>query len=67
MEVLTVSRYSYPEDPYVLKGSCGVEYRLGLTEAGYEKYGNSFKRKFMGNGDISGSGMIFGAKDVHSH
>lgn len=27
------------EDPYVLKGSCGVEYRLMLTELGQEKYG----------------------------
>lgn len=30
--------YSSPEDPYVLKGSCGVEYRLVLTDAGEEKY-----------------------------
>ncbi|KAL9098454.1 MAG: hypothetical protein Q9163_005887 [Psora crenata] len=28
-----------PDDPYVLKGSCGVEYRLMLTELGEEKYG----------------------------
>ena len=27
------------EDPYVLKGSCGVEYRLVLTQMGEEKYG----------------------------
>jgi hypothetical protein len=31
--------YDYPEDPYILKGSCGVEYRLILTEKGQEKYG----------------------------
>jgi len=31
--------YDYPEDPYILKGSCGVEYRLILTERGREKYG----------------------------
>jgi hypothetical protein len=31
--------YDYPEDPYILKGSCGVEYRLILTEKGREKYG----------------------------
>ena len=30
--------YSSAEDPAVLKGSCGVEYRLMLTEAGHEKY-----------------------------
>ncbi|KAL6164740.1 hypothetical protein ACJQWK_09464 [Exserohilum turcicum] len=31
--------YDYPEDPYILEGSCGVEYRLILTEKGREKYG----------------------------
>lgn len=32
--------YDSPDDPYVLKGSCGVEYRLMLTSKGLEKYGN---------------------------
>ncbi|KAF2128291.1 DUF1183-domain-containing protein [Dothidotthia symphoricarpi CBS 119687] len=31
--------YDSPDDPYILKGSCGVEYRLILTEKGQEKYG----------------------------
>jgi hypothetical protein len=31
--------YSNPRDPFILKGSCGVEYRLLLTEKGMEKYG----------------------------
>jgi hypothetical protein len=31
--------YSSRDDPYVLKGSCGVEYRLLLTEKGEERYG----------------------------
>jgi hypothetical protein len=31
--------YASPEDPYVLKGSCGVEYRLILTEAGERRFG----------------------------
>ncbi|XDG01300.1 hypothetical protein ABKA04_000915 [Annulohypoxylon sp. FPYF3050] len=30
--------YSGPDDPYVLKGSCGVEYRLALTEIGEQRY-----------------------------
>lgn len=30
--------YSSPDDPYVLRGSCGVEYRLVLTEEGERKY-----------------------------
>ncbi|RDW84746.1 hypothetical protein BP6252_02336 [Coleophoma cylindrospora] len=31
--------YDSSDDPYVLKGSCGVEYRLVLTDKGEEKYG----------------------------
>lgn len=30
--------YDSPQDPYILKGSCGVEYRLILTEKGEERY-----------------------------
>jgi hypothetical protein len=30
--------YSSPSDPYVLKGSCGVEYRLALTKKGEQRY-----------------------------
>jgi len=26
--------YDYPEDPYILRGSCGLEYELELTETG---------------------------------
>nr|POE56655.1 store-operated calcium entry-associated regulatory factor [Quercus suber] len=39
--------YDSPDDPYVLKGSCGVEYRLVLTDQGEAKYGsNSWERMF---------------------
>ncbi|KAF4551015.1 Hypothetical protein D9617_15g043690 [Elsinoe fawcettii] len=31
--------YDSPDDPYVLKGSCGLEYRLQLTEHGEAVYG----------------------------
>ncbi|KAK6534751.1 hypothetical protein TWF281_006052 [Arthrobotrys megalospora] len=30
--------YASSDDPFVLKGSCGVEYILMLTEAGHKKY-----------------------------
>ncbi|KAG4416243.1 hypothetical protein IFR04_010646, partial [Cadophora malorum] len=33
--------YANRDDPYVLKGSCGVEYRLLLTEQGEERFGKS--------------------------
>ncbi|KIW15248.1 hypothetical protein PV08_05293 [Exophiala spinifera] len=41
--------YESSDDPYVLKGSCGVEYRLLLTEKGEEKYGSAknFGSDFM--------------------
>lgn len=32
--------YRNADDPWVLKGSCGVEYRLFLTDKGEEKYGD---------------------------
>lgn len=35
--------FSSSEDSYVLKGSCGVEYRLMLTDLGEEKYGRRGK------------------------
>ncbi|KAF9631366.1 putative duf1183 domain protein [Lasiodiplodia theobromae] len=41
--------YDSPDDPYILKGSCGVEYRLMLTPKGLDRYGH---RK----GGRSGSG-----------
>lgn len=41
--------YDYPEDPYILKGSCGVEYRLVLTEKGEEKFRG--KKPSFGGGD----------------
>lgn len=47
--------YDYPEDPYILKGSCGVEYRLVLTDKGHEKYGKGNGGHWWG-GDDEGSG-----------
>jgi hypothetical protein len=44
--------YDSPDDPYILKGSCGVEYRLILTERGEEKYGK--KKHWFGDGDDDG-------------
>jgi hypothetical protein len=33
--------YSSPDDSYILAGSCGVEYRLILTEQGKQKHGSA--------------------------
>lgn len=43
--------YDSPEDPYVLKGSCGVEYRLVLTEVGEERYGKGWMGGSIGFGE----------------
>lgn len=48
--------YDYPEDPYILKGSCGVEYRLVLTDKGHAKYGK-------GNGGWWGGDDADGRED----
>ncbi|KAI9837511.1 MAG: hypothetical protein M1819_007161 [Sarea resinae] len=47
--------YASPNDPYILKGSCGVEYRLLLTEEGEKRYGSGTDgddlwRGFKGSG-----------------
>lgn len=51
--------YASPDDPYVLKGSCGVEYRLVLTDEGEKRHpdvgGGSW-----GGGDTDRSSYIFG-------
>ncbi|MCJ1412631.1 hypothetical protein MMC19_006728 [Ptychographa xylographoides] len=47
--------YESAADPYVLKGSCGVEYRLILTDIGEEKYGKKSKGLFD---DYKGKGYV---------
>ena len=47
--------YESSEDPWVLKGSCGVEYRLLLTEKGEEKYGKGGRGSIWGGGGDGGS------------
>ncbi|KAF5020679.1 hypothetical protein F66182_7293 [Fusarium sp. NRRL 66182] len=42
--------YSSPDDPYVLKGSCGVEYRLALTRKGERRYPNIANGGWFGDG-----------------
>ncbi|KLU87336.1 hypothetical protein MAPG_06337 [Magnaporthiopsis poae ATCC 64411] len=45
--------YSSPQDPYVLKGSCGVEYKLILTDEGHRRYPD-----LGGGGGSSGDGSL---------
>ncbi|KAF1915530.1 hypothetical protein BDU57DRAFT_530492 [Ampelomyces quisqualis] len=46
--------YDFPDDPYILKGSCGVEYRLVLTDKGHEKYGKGRDGGWWGGDDGNG-------------
>ncbi|KAG7007978.1 hypothetical protein G7Y79_00007g021030 [Physcia stellaris] len=51
-----------PDDPYVLKGSCGVEYRLLLTEKGEERYGRRGGGSDYGDGNSKSEkwvGVVF--------
>jgi len=49
--------YASPDDPYVLKGSCGVEYRLVLTDEGEEHYPNLGSGR---GGETDWSAYLFG-------
>ena len=49
--------YASRDDPFVLKGSCGVEYRLLLTDKGEEKYGSQ-SRPWEGGDFYSGPANI---------
>ncbi|KAH6719599.1 transmembrane protein-like protein 66 [Leptodontidium sp. MPI-SDFR-AT-0119] len=55
---VTCEGYTSRDDPYILKGSCGVEYRLLLTEQGEERFGKSGS-SWTGSGDGAG-GSKFG-------
>lgn len=50
--------YAGPDDPYVLKGSCGVEYRLALTDKGEGPGGG--KGRIPGGGGAGGEGTDWG-------
>lgn len=53
--------YDSPEDPYVLKGSCGVSYRLVLTEEGESKYGHRKDEDDRSGPSSTGEKLIFWA------
>ncbi|KAL9638002.1 MAG: hypothetical protein Q9164_001846 [Protoblastenia rupestris] len=53
--------FTGPDDPYVLKGSCGVEYRLMLTELGEEKFGRKGRDIWEDYGDRTKGGNVAGA------
>ncbi|OLN96722.1 Store-operated calcium entry-associated regulatory factor [Colletotrichum chlorophyti] len=51
--------YSSPDDPYILRGSCGVEYRLALTEKGERRYPNLGQGRGGGDGEHDWGAYLF--------
>ncbi|KAK5102216.1 hypothetical protein LTR70_004519 [Exophiala xenobiotica] len=47
--------YASSDDPYVLKGSCGVDYRLLLTDKGEEQFGSGRRGSNPFTGDAGNS------------
>ncbi|CAG5118966.1 unnamed protein product, partial [Candidula unifasciata] len=61
---VTCEGYDYPNDPYVLKGSCGLEYTLEFTEEGLQrerqKGGYNYHGSYKFEGSSGGvNGLIF--------
>ena len=54
--------YDYPDDPYILAGSCGLEYTLELTQAGRERNNAGHKSYY----EESYSSNLFIIKNVSS-
>ncbi|KAM5193544.1 store-operated calcium entry-associated regulatory factor [Mantella aurantiaca] len=62
--------FDYPDDPYVLRGSCGLEYTLELTEegrkrsqngnsfGGFGSYGSGYSKSWNSQSSYDGSGVI---------
>ncbi|KAM6976917.1 store-operated calcium entry-associated regulatory factor [Aplochiton taeniatus] len=56
---VTCEGFSHPNDPYVLVGSCGLEYTMELTEEGRRKTHGSSHHGSMGSGGFSGFASSF--------
>ncbi|KAK8048434.1 hypothetical protein PG994_010164 [Apiospora phragmitis] len=52
--------YSGPDDDYVLKGSCGVQYRLVLTEEGEKRYPDLGGGWNPNQSGVDAGGILFG-------
>ncbi|KAF9872929.1 hypothetical protein CkaCkLH20_09439 [Colletotrichum karsti] len=51
--------YDSRDDPYVLRGSCGVEYRLALTDKGERRYPDLGRGGGGGDGGTDLGGVLF--------
>lgn len=59
--------YDYPDDPYILKGSCGLEYTLELTKEGNNRQSNSANHDYgYGSSNNYNSGYNYSSKNKWS-
>ncbi|KAM9314363.1 store-operated calcium entry-associated regulatory factor [Pholidichthys leucotaenia] len=58
--------YSHPADAYILKGSCGLEYTLELTEEGHRRSHGGFQG-FEGLGRFASSFFSGSSDNKHQH
>ncbi|XP_056424823.1 store-operated calcium entry-associated regulatory factor [Hyla sarda] len=54
--------FDYPEDPYVLRGSCGLEYTLELTEEGRKRSQSDHGSTGFGSGFFQGKSSGWNAQ-----
>jgi len=47
--------YSHPQDPYIWKGSCGLEYNLEYTQEGRNQHNNHYSDSYHSNYGYSSS------------
>jgi len=55
--------YDYPDDPYILKGSCGLRYQLEFTDNGRQRQSQSGyqKESYQNYQNYQGSGWTMGS------
>ncbi|XP_040273971.1 store-operated calcium entry-associated regulatory factor isoform X2 [Bufo bufo] len=54
--------FDYPEDPYILRGSCGLEYTLELTEEGRKGSQSGYSSTGFGSGFFQGKSKSWNAE-----
>lgn len=56
---VTCEGYDYPDDPYILKGSCGLEYTIDYTKAGNARSNDYAPSWTASTGNSDGGGWLF--------
>jgi hypothetical protein len=58
--------YEYPEDPYILAGSCGLEYKMELTAAGRADRRQASSSSFSSGAHYDSGGAHYDSAQYHS-